>query len=147
MRDSLRSELLPTPVTGIDSNLEIVWVHLHLGKGRSVLVASAYRVPVTTMHQKSTDLDDLEQQLQFMIARYPRSTIVVCGDLNMCLLKAARENRDELEHRLNLYDIHITNRVVPTYRPASSLLDIIATNRPDVVRRVGVTRCHLGGTA
>lgn len=146
VRNALRSELLPTPVTGInDSNLEIIWVRVHLGKGRSVLVASVYRVPVNTMHQKSSDLDDLEQQLQFMIAQHPRSTLLVCGDMNLCLLKAAREERNELEHRLSMYNIHVTNRTVPTYRPASSLLDIIATNRPDLIRRAGVTRCHYGG--
>ena len=146
VRNTLRSELLPTPVTGInDSNLEIIWVRVRLGKGRSVLVASVYRVPVNTMHQKSSDLDDLEQQLQFMIAQHPRSTLLVCGDMNLCLLKAAREKRNELEHRLSMYNIHVTNRTVPTYRPASSLLDVIATNRPDLVRRAGVTRCHYGG--
>ena len=33
----------------------------------------------------------------------------------------------------------------PTYRPAASLLDVVATNQSDRVVRAGVTRCHLGG--
>ena len=32
----------------------------------------------------------------------------------------------------------------PTYRPARSLLDIVATSFPDCVQRSGVTRCHYG---
>lgn len=44
-----------------------------------------------------------------------------------------------------MYQMQIVNRCKPTYRPSSSLLDIIATNRSDLVRRAGVTRCHYGG--
>ena len=38
----------------------------------------------------------------------------------------------------------MTNCTRATYRPSGSLLDVIATNRPDLVSRSGVTRCHYG---
>ena len=88
VRDSLRSEQLPRPDVGsVASVLEIVWVLVHLGQNRTVLVAAAYRVPNTTARQLIADFDDLEGQIQFMVAKYPRSMFVLCGDFNRCLLK------------------------------------------------------------
>ncbi|KAF0306484.1 hypothetical protein FJT64_022025 [Amphibalanus amphitrite] len=77
VRDTLSCELLPTPTTGVaGSNLEIVWVLVHAHKHRPVLVASAYRVPTNTARQLAADLEDLENQLQFMLASYPRATLM-----------------------------------------------------------------------
>ncbi|KAF0296725.1 hypothetical protein FJT64_005817 [Amphibalanus amphitrite] len=77
VRDTLSCELLPTPTTGVaGSNLEIVWVLVHADKHRPVLVASAYRVPTNTARQLAADLEDLENQLQFMLASYPRATLM-----------------------------------------------------------------------
>ena len=42
------------------------------------------------------------------------------------------------------YGFKITNHTQATYRPANSVLDVIATNCPDIVRQYGVTRCHYG---
>ena len=65
VRDSLRSELLASWVTDInDSNLEIVWVHVHVQciSVEDDLCLSRPRTEfVTTARQKSTDFDDLEQ--------------------------------------------------------------------------------------
>ena len=147
VRDSLSCELLPTPATGVvGSNLEIVWVLVHPDKHQPVLVASAYRVPTNTAGQLAADLEDLENQLQFMLASYPRATLVVCGDFNNCLLKSARAGSpNPLSSMLDTYGLRVTNSSRATYRPASSLLDVIATNRPELVQRAGVTRCHYGG--
>ena len=49
-----------------------------------------------------------------------------------------------LSQLLSNYDFHLANRTRATYRPANTLLDIIATNRPSAVTRRGVTRCHYG---
>ena len=147
VRDRLSSELLPTPTTGIaDSNLEIVWVLVHASKHRPVLVASAYRVPTNTASQLATDLEDLEYQIQLMLANFPRATVMICGDFNCCLLKTRRNNSSNpLLSMFGTYGLHAVNTTKATYRPANSLLDIIATNRPDLVQRAGVTRCHYGG--
>ena len=147
VREGLSSELIPTPVTGVvNSNLEILWVRVRTGKHHSLLVASAYRVPSNSVHQLSADLKDLECQLQFMFARFPKATLVITGDFNNCLLRARRNNAPcALSDLFSNYGLHITNVSEPTYRPAASLLDVIATNRRDLVRRAGVTRCHYGG--
>ena len=66
IRDSIRFEIMATPVTGIEaSNLEIVWISVYAGK-RHILVASVHRVPKNTIGQLTSDLDDLENQLQFV---------------------------------------------------------------------------------
>ena len=94
VRSGLRSERLPKPDTGVGaSRLEILWVLVHLGKNRTVLIASVYRVPNANVRQLTADFDDLEGQIQFMIAKHPRSTLVLCGDFNRCLLKTSfRDN-------------------------------------------------------
>ena len=152
VRDSLSCELLPTPVTGVaGSSLEIVWVMVRTSKHQSVLVASAYRVPHNTARQLATDLDDLECQLQHMVANFrlsanfPRATLILGGDLNCCLLKAKTSDTNPLIRLCTTYGLHITNQCRATYRPAGSLLDVVITNRPELIRRVGVTRCHYGG--
>ena len=147
VRDCYKCEQLKTPFTGdANSNLEIVWVLIHVSKHQSLLVASAYRVPSNTTRQVTADLESLENQIQFMLVNYPRSTLVVAGDFNCCLFKARESVRERLLPDLfETYGLSITNRDRPTYRPANSLLDVIATSRPDLVRRTGVTRCHFGG--
>ena len=142
MRDTLSSELIPTPNTGVNgSNLEIMWVLVRTNQHRPVLVASAYRVPVNTVRQLSIDLDDLESQMHFMLARYPRTTLLITGDFNDCLLRARTSGVPAAIQRLfTSYLMHVTNVKQATFRPAGSLLDLVATNRPELVRRAGVTQ-------
>ncbi|XP_043197602.1 uncharacterized protein LOC122368051 [Amphibalanus amphitrite] len=49
-----------------------------------------------------------------------------------------------LRQLLTTYGLTISNNRHPTYRPAGSLLDIVAVSRPDYLLRAGVTRCHYG---
>ena len=147
IRDSTRFEIMATPVTGIEaSNLEIVWISVYAGK-RHILVASVYRVPKNTTGQLTSDLDDLENQLQHMSLHFPRSDIIVAGDMNCCLLKQDATPASPghmLSQLLINYSLRPCNVTYPTYRPARSLLDIVATSFPDCVQRSGVTRCHYG---
>ena len=67
--------------------------------------------------------------------------------MNCCLLK-----RDDtpanpghlLSQLLANYSLQPCNTTNATYRPANSLLDIVATSFPDNVQRSGVTTCHYG---
>ena len=129
VRSGLRSERLPKP---------------DLGKNRTVLIASVYRVPNANVRQLTADFDDLEGQIQFMIAKHPRSTLVLCSDFNRCLLKTSLRDNHSIQRLFETYEIVVTNCTRATYRPSGSLLDVIATNRPDLVSRSGVTRCHYG---
>ena len=146
VRSGLRSERLPKPDTGVGDIFVcyILWVLVHLGKNRTVLIASVYRVPNANVRQLTADFDDLEGQIQFMIAKHPRSTLVLCGDFNRCLLKTSLRDNHSIQRLFETYGIAVTNCTRATYRPSGSLLDVIATNRPDLVSRSGVTRCHYG---
>ena len=146
VRESFETEILKTPVTDVpNSNLEVLWVTIRVGNNRRLLVGSTYRVPINTMQQVAADLDDLELQMQHMIAMYPHLTIVIGGDMNCCLLKpGANTPGDRLTGLLTQHGLQTCNSRQPTYRPAGSLLDILATNRGDLVTRAGVTRCHYG---
>ena len=146
VRESFETERLPTPVTNVpNSNLEIVWAAIRVGKHRRFIVGAAYRVPRNTVQQVTADLDDLEAQLQHMIAAHPGLTIIIGGDMNCCLIKAGSNTPGErLRALLDQHGMQVCNTRLPTYRPAGSLLDILATNRRDLVTRAGVTRCHYG---
>ena len=110
VRSGLKSELLTNPDVGIvASHLEIIWVLVHLGKNRSVLIASAYRVPSNTVRQLTADLEDLEAQIQFMTAKHPRSTLVLCGDFNRCLLKTPGLDNHNIQRLFETYCISGTN--------------------------------------
>ena len=118
---------------------------MFVGNRRGLLFASVYRVPKNTAEQLTADIDDLESQLQHMLAFSPGVTVVLAGDLNCCLLKPTTDSPgQQLTRLLENYGLRISNTVRPTYRLASSLLDIVATNKPDQVTRAGVTRCHYG---
>ena len=59
--DSFECQLVPTPNTNVpDSNLEIVWVSVKINSGLTLMIASAYRVPVTSAAQLLADFDDLK---------------------------------------------------------------------------------------
>ncbi|KAF0295997.1 putative RNA-directed DNA polymerase from transposon X-element [Amphibalanus amphitrite] len=147
VRETFETDRLPTPVTGIpNSNLEIVWAAIRVNKNRRCIVGAAYRVPKNTVQQVAADLEDLEAQLQHIIATHPGLTIIIGGDLNCCLLKTGSNTPGErLSALLTQHGLQSCNTRLPTYRPAGSLLDILATNRGDLVTRAGVTRCHYGG--
>ena len=147
VRDCISCEVVPTPETGItNSNLEILWVLTRIGKNSQILFASVYRVPMNSTTQITADLEDFEYQLQHMMVNFPNATVVIAGDFNMCLFKSGgHDNEHQLLSLLNTYGIQVTNRTVPTYRPASSLLDIVGVSKPELCQRVDVIRCHYGG--
>ena len=151
-RDTYEVEKVPTPVTATTttSNLEIIWCLVRTAKMKRLLVASVYRHPTNTQQQLTADFEDLESQLQHMLATYPCTTLVIAGDLNVCLLKkpspaATSTPGDRLRQLVTTYGLHICNTTAPTYRTADTLLDVLITNRPNQVIRSGVTRCSYGG--
>ena len=59
------------------------------------------------------------------------------------LIPASRDTARRLI--LNINRLVPVNEKTPTYRPAGSLIDVIAISKPDQLVRAGVTRCHYGG--
>ena len=146
VREHYNCEQITSPVTGIESsNLEIIWLRVRACKFPPILFASVYRVP-TNSRQLALDLEDFEHQLQHMMASYPRTTVIVAGDFNCCLLKNAENpSAHPLLSLLSTYGLHVVNKKYPTYRPANSLLDVIAISQTDLLLRAGVARCNYGG--
>ena len=99
-----------------------------------------------TLYQLTADLDDLNAQLNFMMTAHPGKHVILSGDFNACLLKNKGGTAGaKLLEVLRLNGLVPVNLNRPTYRPAASLIDVIATSQREKVVRSGVTRCHLGG--
>ncbi|KAF0296825.1 RNA-directed DNA polymerase from mobile element jockey [Amphibalanus amphitrite] len=65
--------------------------------------------------------------------------------MNCCLLRPGQNSSGKrLSDLLSQHGMQCCNTRQPTYRPAGSLLDILAINRSELVTRAGVTRCHYG---
>ena len=79
--------VLPTPstITSAESNLEIIWVKINVKLSRQLIIASIYRHPTNTQRQIEADLDDFEMQLQHILTQYPGATVIIAGDLNLCI--------------------------------------------------------------
>ena len=141
-RDSYDVTVLPTPSADNGSNLEAIWTTVRTSKHRQLLVGSFYRHPTQTVHQINADLDDIEHQVQCMLARH-KGIVVLCGDFNLNILsRSPGSPGDRFRQLLTTYGLHVCNVTQPTYCPARSLLDVIITNRLDMVKRSGVTKCH-----
>ena len=146
--ESVNVAIIPKPVTENQeqSNLEIIWAQMQFGNDRQFLYASAYRHPTNTVQQLTADLDDLNAQLNFMRAANPCKLVILAGDFNACLLKGGHATPGaRLLETLRSNGLVPVNRKRPTYRPAASLIDVVATSQSERVVRAGVTRCHLGG--
>lgn len=141
-RDSYDVTVLPTPAADNGSNLEALWTTVRTSRHRQLLVGSFYRHPTQTVHQISADLDDIEHQLQCMLARHS-GIVVLCGDFNLNILdRSPGSAGSRFRQLLSAYGLNMCNETEPTYSPAKSLLDVIITNRQNIVKRSGVTKCH-----
>ena len=137
--DTLEVTILPRPSTETQqqSNLEIIWAKVRKGNERQFIFASAYRHPTNTVRQLSADMDDLNDQLNAMITSHPRMNVILAGDFNACLLKADATPGTRLREVLAFNGLYPVNVRTPTYRPAGSLIDVIATSQPSQVIRSG----------
>ena len=148
-RDTLNVEILDRPTTvSLTSNVEIIWALIRRDDHVRLLFASAYRHPTNTVAQLTADFDDIESQLQFMIASHPGTAVILAGDLNACLLSAnsgLNTPGHKLRQIIQTYGLHACNSTSPTYRPAGTLIDIVITNQPELIVKCDVTRCHYGG--
>ena len=92
------------------------------------------------MAQITADLNDLEHQVQYVLAVYP-GTVVIAGDHNLNQLKVDFVYARRIAELLDVYGFRLCNSSVPTYRPANSVIDVIAVKPADCVLRAGVTHC------
>ena len=140
VRDCLQVRVIDVPSTDA-SNLEIMWTVISTATSRCLTLGSYYRHPTNTVAQITADLDDLEQQIQLVLTRFP-GVIALAGDHNLNQLKVNCRHSQRFANLLNTYELRLINSTVPTYRPALSVIDGIAISRTCHVIRSGVIHCH-----
>ena len=123
-RECLSVRVIDVP-SSTDSNLESIWTAIGSGHTRFVTLCSFYRHPTQTVAQISADLDDIERQIQYVLTTYP-GPIVLAGDHNLNQLKLTCSHARRFADLLNTYELRMCNSTVPTYRPANSVIDVIA---------------------
>ena len=123
------------------SQLESQWAMLKLEQGRKLIVCSLYRPPRHSEMALCADFADLEAQLQRVIIDYPRTPLVICGDINCDLLKdPSFRARQHLSSFLSDYTLDQLVSV-PTFT-SGSLLDVCMVNKPELIRKTSVEFCH-----
>ena len=139
-RESLNAKLVQKPAAVNASKLESVWTEMRVANHKSVLFCSLYRPPTKLVSELDADLDELENQVQSALSRYS-GLVVFSGDLN-CNLNTSGGSGDRLMQLLSRYSLfQCIKPCSVTYRPASSMLDVIVANRRDSVVRTGVFLC------
>ena len=121
------------PVAG--SKLESLWAQIRAGSHR-VMVCAVYRPPGLTQAQVSADLDELEEQLQYVRTRHS-GPVVIAGDININVRSdtTACARFRQLLHTYSLQQ-HVTD---PTFRSSGSTIDVICTSHG--VSRAGTLHC------
>ena len=140
VRDCWEARVIEVPRSRA-SNLEIIWTAISTGARRCLTIGSYYRHPTNTVAQITADLDDLEQQIQYVLTHSP-GVIVLAGDHNLNQLNATCRHAKRLSDLFEAHALSVINRTVPTYRPAQSVLDGFAISKSCRVIRSGVLYCH-----
>lgn len=140
-RDSLTAKVADKPASICTSRLESIWIEVKIANNKTVLICSFYRPPSKTAAEFDSDMSELENQVQSALSRYSGLAVFV-GDLN-CNMNDSNPRSDKLLQLLSRYNLHqCISRGSVTYRPASSLLDVMITNRLDRVVRTSTLRCN-----
>ena len=135
-RESLELTTVERPGQSVaGSKLESLWVQIRAGSQR-VMVCAVYRPPVQTQARVSADLDELEEQIQYVLTRHS-GPIVLAGDMNINTNSVTTANT-RFSQLLGTYSLqqHVTG---PTYRSSGSTIDVICTSHG--VTRAGVLHC------
>lgn len=141
LKSHYKYEILQTSASPSQSNLEIIWVKVTVASN-TIVLASVYRPPVYTVKQIDADLDHLEFDIQDITIRHPNVKVIIGGDMNCCLLKTHQRNEGfKLSKLLDSYKFHICNITQSTYKPANTLLDIIAINDENCLLDTNVIDC------
>ena len=82
IRDGLHAKRIATPAPPAQSHTESLWLSVKLSERRATTIGCIYRPPSTGAAQVDVDYDDLEEQLQAVIAAHPAQRIGLAGDFN-----------------------------------------------------------------
>ena len=129
-------DTVPSSLIEISTPIEIVWVHLHIGNGDSIVIGSFYGSP------QSTDilLDDLQLSIADVKQKFPRSQIILGGDFNCPginwqngTLLDSYVSRYFREKLISLSQNNHLFQVVPFLTRVQNILDLGFTTHPDSI--------------
>ena len=129
IRDGLHATRIATPASPTQSHTESLWLSVKLSERRATTIGCIYRPPSTGAAQVDADYDDLEVQLQTVIAAHPAQRIGLAGDLNSDAQTspAAHQRLLQLEECYGLCNIVLQ----PTFfrGTTQSVLDVVLLSR------------------
>ena len=140
-RDGFQLKAVPKPEPDNPaSKLESVWARVSVGRDRGIVLCAVYRPPSPAGAQLTADLEQLESELQTVLADH-RGLLVLAGDLN-CDLRDTTGNTAG-GHLTRLFQSYSLSQSISdsTYPGSGSVLDVIVTNCADSVVRAGVRQC------
>ena len=123
IKEHLSAEKVQVKSTS-NSHLEVLWAKVKLDKKKAVTVGCAYRPPSTNHSQIQADFNDLEDQIQQIMATSSSHRMIIAGDLNAdCHTNPVANARlKELER----YGLNCVVKEPTFYRDSTkSILDVI----------------------
>ena len=82
VKDGMSVNILKVTKNIANSNLESLWVRIKIDKKKAATLVCIYRPPSTNHFQIESDFNDLEDQLQQVIAASTCDRIIIAGDFN-----------------------------------------------------------------
>ena len=122
----------------ICSNVESLGIKLNIPYVRPILITTFYRPPGSLVYL-FPKLEELLKSLE------PGDTeIIFMGDLNCDLFET---NDNDTKHIKRIYNMFMLRQVInqppPVTRDTKTLIDQMATSRPDAVSHSGVVACGI----
>ena len=119
-----------------DSSLELVWVHIHTGNNKDIIIGSFYCPP----HSHIETLDEFYTSITHVKSIYPHVQLLIGGDfncpgvdwsdgslINSYILASFRERLIEIAD-----DLHL-DQIVKVPTRGLNILDLCFTTHPDKV--------------
>ena len=129
IRDSFQASRVAAPAPSGQSYTESIWLSVKLTKRRATSIGCIYRPPSTSATQVNADFDDIEEQLQAVIAAHPAQRIALTGDLNSDAQTnpTAHRRLRELGERFGL--CNVVHQATFLRGNVRSILDVVLLSR------------------
>ena len=116
-------------------NIESIWFGFFINKSKSFLISSIYKPPEGSKYL----LKDFDESFDKMLSNVTstKMEVILMGDCNVNFIKGA--NKCNFKSTLSLYGFEqLVKRATRITNESSTLIDIIATNKPSVLKSTDV---------
>lgn len=116
-------------------NIESIWLEIFINKSKSFLISSIYKPPEGSKYL----LKDFDESFDKMLSNVTstKMEVILMGDCNVNFFKGA--NKCNFKSTLSLYGFEqLVKRATRITNESSTLIDIIATNKPSVLKSTDV---------